>query len=123
MSIGDVDIDSMREAVYDMLPDMCDIYNPITVDNNAGGTSVTWPDDNNPTFRNVRCELRNRLVMEQTSGGRFRHVRIFDIVLPWDTEITTDARIRMSDGREFEVSGVSRDQSIPTEVVADLFER
>lgn len=121
--IGEVDIDSMRQTVEEFLPDLCDIYNPILEDNNAGGKTQTWPADNNPTIRNVPCELRSRLVMEQQSGGRLRHVRIFDLVMPWDTEVETSARIRMSDGRKFEVSGVSRDQSIPTEVVADVFQR
>ena len=123
MSIGYVDIESMRRTVEDTLPDICDIYMPVTVDNNAGGETVTWPADNEPTLRNIPCELRSKLVMEQQTGGRFRHVRVFDFVLPWDVPIETSARIRTKEGRWFEVSGVTRDQSIPTEVIADVFQR
>jgi len=97
------ELTSMRDAIDDLLPDLCDLLTSTYAADGQGGGTVTWAT----ASANVACRLDYVNGNERTVGGALQAFTGYVLTLPHDTTITSAYRVLHS-AVTYSIQSVSR---------------
>lgn len=102
------ELDAMRRAVAELMPDTCTILTAIRTSDGQGGYTEAW----GTAVADVPCRLDvgRRENREFVSGDVLAPYSWWQLTLPYDTEITAGQRVSVA-GDEYEVIFADRSKS------------
>lgn len=105
-SISTKELASIREAIADTLPDVCNLLTPTYTSDGMGGFVFSF----GTAETNVPCRLDVIKPREQLSADRNVHFATFMLSLPYSTVITPNYRVEVNSGT-YNVTGIAPDKS------------
>lgn len=105
------ELEFMREAIEDLLPDTCDILQVTETPDGFGGVTQTWGTASNGTAVPCRMDIINRASDGETvSGAGIKAFQETILSMPYDTQITVTNRVQHN-GTVYNVHSVNTGQS------------
>lgn len=105
-NISTAQLAAMRAAIYNLLPDLCDIYTATHSQDAMGAPTVTW----SVAYASVACRVDIKSGQEMLEGGAIQAYTQVVITLPYDTVITDADRV-VHAGITYNVKPGNPDQS------------
>ena len=90
LPVSDWEIEQIRAALNDLMPDTCTLLTETRVSDGAGGWSSTW----GTAAASVACRFDPLNGSEQLAGGAVQPFQGYRLTLPADTTITTAYRVQ-----------------------------
>lgn len=106
MSLSAKELEMMREAIEDLLPDTCNVLSAAGTVDGYGGVTQTW----GTLYRDISFRLDMQTGYENTAGGAIQPYIKYKGTLPHDTNVTQAHRIQ-HDGVVYAVLGVDPNKS------------
>ena len=101
------DLGFMRDSIEELFPDTCDILSRTTTVNSAGGFTEAW----GTAHASVACRGDWLTGLKQYAGGAIQPFRQLQFSVPYDTDVTTENRIKWSGG-EYAIEKVNENSWI-----------
>lgn len=103
------DLEYIRAALEETLPQECNILSPTYVSDGAGGQTPTW----GTAYASVKCRLdSSSRGSEADIRGALLPYHTYILTLPWDTTIGETNRVEIG-ARTYTVSGVDLGKGWP----------
>ena len=96
------DLEYMRTSAEELMPDTCDILSVTKTIGAGGGFTQTW----GTAIASLACRADYLSGVKQLAGGALQPFRELSILVPYDTSVTTDNRVKW-DGGEYAVDNVN----------------
>lgn len=96
----------MREAIGQLLPDVCSRLTVINTPDGFGGVTQTWAT----AATNIPCRLDVKQEREITQAGAIQQFTGYMLSLPYDTTVNAADRILLN-GVTYAVTGINKNQS------------
>lgn len=109
MNLSEFELDSMREDIESLLPDIGNILSVTTATDGAGGITETW----GTLTVGVACRLDAISGKEQLAGGAIEPFHRYVLTLPYSVVITSAHRFEHN-SIEYSVISVDSDKSWAT---------
>lgn len=105
------ELEFMREAIEDLLPDTCDILQVTETPDGFGGVTQTWGTAVSGTAVPCRLDIINRTSdRESIAGAGIKAFQETILSLPYDAQITVTNRVQHN-GTIYNVHSVNTGQS------------
>jgi head-tail adaptor len=90
MTLTDWELDDIRKAIAETLPDVCSILTLTTVSDNMGELTQTWTETDQ-----AKCRLDAEVAGEGLAGAGLQPYERYTLTLPQGTTITTANRVKV----------------------------
>ncbi len=100
------ELEEMRAAVGDLMPDTCRILSKTSISDGAGSSTDTW----GTITRNVSCRMDKASGSEGYIAGGRQPFAGYILTVPYDTTLLTTHRVEHG-GYTYAVIAVNEDQS------------
>jgi hypothetical protein len=108
--LSNEDLDYMREAIEDLLPDTCDILQVTQTPDGFGGVSQTWGTAAAGTAVPCRLDIVSNGSPESVAGASVRAYQETVLSMPYNIVVSTTNRIK-HEGTTYAVQAVNTGQS------------
>lgn len=106
MGLTNTELQYMRDAIGQLMPDVCNILSVTNTPDGYGGVTQTW----GTASANVKCRLDVKSGNIATTGGAIQEYVSYMLSLPYDTVIDFTNQVEIN-GSTYAVTDVNDNQS------------